>query len=126
MARSDPAQFDARQADHYPFLSGIALARPFQIFALEIDGRPALTFAAANLAEADAICMDPHLRSDLCGLTSAGAPVCSANSTLSARAADQREIAAFEHAVGRSPVSDEPTMAFLIKVDGVVVVTIDP
>jgi hypothetical protein len=101
------------------------LARPFDIFALEIDGKPALTFAATNLAEAEAICLDPHLRSDLCGLTSSGVPICCASSMLSARAADRREIAAFEHAFSRAPASDEPTMAFLIKVDGVVVFAID-
>ena len=102
------------------------MANPVEIFALEIDGRPALTFAAANLMEAETICQDPDLRSDLCGISSAGAPICGANSTLLARAADPQEIAAFEHALSRAPASDEPTMAFLIKIDGVVVVAIEP
>jgi hypothetical protein len=38
----------------------------------------------------------------------------------------QAEIAAFERAVELAPTSDEPTMAFLIKIDGMVVVAVDP
>ena len=37
----------------------------------------------------------------------------------------QAEIAAFKRAVELAPRSDEPTMAFLIKVDGVVIVAAD-
>jgi hypothetical protein len=59
-------------------------------------------------------------------LTSNGAPVCAPYSTLVPRLAAQEEIATFRHAVGRAPASDQPTMTFLIKIDGVTVITIDP
>ena len=45
---------------------------------------------------------------------------------LNARAATQEEIAAFRHAVERAPASSQPTMTFLIKIDGVMVVTVGP
>jgi hypothetical protein len=97
-----------------------------QVFVIEIDGRPTLAFEASDLAEAQEISGDADLRTDLVALTSDGAPVCAPGSTLVARAAAQDEIAAFQHAVGHAPASDQPTMAFLIKIDGVVVVTVGP
>jgi len=96
------------------------------IFVLDIDGRPTLAFEAASLDEAREICGDADLRTDLCALTSAGLPICSDSATIAPRPANGGEIASFERAVGLAPASDQPTMAFLIKVDGVMVVTIDP
>ena len=97
-----------------------------QIFTLEINGRPTLVFEAMGLAEASGICLDADLRSDLRALTSDGIPICAEDANLSPRPATQEEIAAFKHAVELAPTSDEPTMAFLIKIDGVMVVAVDP
>ena len=97
-----------------------------QVFVLDIDRRPTLAFEATDLAQAQEICRDADLRTDLVVLTSDGAPVCSPNSTLTARAAAQEEIAAFRHAVERAPATDQPTMTFLIKIDGVMVVAVGP
>jgi hypothetical protein len=99
---------------------------PLQIFTLEIDGKPTLAFEAAELAEAIEICRDTDLRSDLRALTSDGIPICAEDATLGPRPATLDEIAAFNHAVARAPASDEPTMAFLVKIDGVMVVAVDP
>jgi hypothetical protein len=93
-----------------------------QIFTLEINGRPTLVFEAMGLAEASEICLDADLRE----LTSDGIPICAEDTTLSPRPATQEEIAAFKHAVELAPASDEPTMAFLIKIDGVMVVAVGP
>ena len=84
-----------------------------------------MAFEAADVAEAQDICQDPDLRTDLCALTSDGAALCSTFAVLTARAADPAEIAAFERAVELAPASDQPTMAFLVKVDGVVVVSLE-
>jgi len=100
--------------------------RPSQIFTLEINGRPTLVFEAMGLAEACEICLDADLRSGLRALTSDGIPICAEDANLSPRPATQEEIAAFKHAVKLAPTSDEPTMAFLIKIDGVMVVAIGP
>jgi hypothetical protein len=93
-------------------------SRPHQIFTLEINGKPTLVFEAMGLAEACEICLEADLRSDLSALTSDGIPICAENATLSPRPATQGEIAAFRRAVELAPPSEEPTMAFLIKIDG--------
>jgi hypothetical protein len=95
-----------------------------QVFVLDIDRKPTLAFEADGLAAAQEICRDADLRTDLAALTSDGVPVCAPNSTLSLRPAAQEEIAAFRHAVERAPASGQPTMTFLIKIDGVMVVTV--
>lgn len=101
------------------------LSKPLKIFTLEIDGRPTLAFEATGLAEAREICRDADLRIDLGALTSDGIPICAEDATVVPRSAVQEEIAAFERAVKLAPTSDEPTMAFLIKIDGVMVVAVD-
>ncbi|WP_065751917.1 hypothetical protein [Bradyrhizobium paxllaeri] len=111
----------AREPSQRPDGSG-----PLQVFVLDIDRRPTLAFEANDLAEAREICRDADLRTDLSALTSDGIPVCAPGSTLSPRAAAQEEIAAFRHAAERAPASSQPTMTFLIKIDGVMVVTISP
>ena len=97
-----------------------------QIFVVEIDGKPTLVFEATDLDEAREISRDADLRADLCALTSAGAPICTGVAVLSARTATGEEMASFERAVRLAPASDEPTMAFLIQIDGVMVISVDP
>lgn len=97
-----------------------------QIFALEVDGRPILAFEATDLVEAQHICGDADLRTDLMALKSNGVPVCAPDSALIPRLAAHDEIRSFQRAVGLAPPSEQPTMTFLVKVDGVVVVTVDP
>ena len=111
----------AREPSQRPDGSG-----SLQIFVLDIDRRPTLALEADGLAAAQIICGDADLMADLNALTSHGVPICTAGSTLSLRAAAQDEIAAFRHAVERAPASDQPTMTFLIKIDGVMVVTVGP
>ena len=111
----------AREPPQRPDGSG-----PLQVFVLDIDRKPTLAFEADGLAAAQEICGDADLQADLTALTSDGIPVCGPNSTLSLRPAAQEEIAAFRHAVERAPASEQPTMTFLIKIDGVMVVTVGP
>jgi hypothetical protein len=101
-------------------------AGSLQVFVLDIDRKPTLAFEASGLAAAQEICRDADLWTDLAALTSDGVAVCGPNSTLSLRIAAQEEIAAFRHAVERAPASGQPTMAFLIKIDGIMVVTVAP
>ena len=101
-------------------------AGSLQVFVLDIDRKPTLVFEASGLAAAQEICRDADLRADLTAFTSDGVPVCAPTSMLSSRAAAQEEIAAFRHAVERAPASHQPTMTFLIKIDGIMVVTVGP
>ena len=93
-----------------------------QIFALDIDGKPTLVFDAASIEEAGEMCRDDTLRADLSTMTAQGMPICAARSRLDVRLASSTEVSAFEYAVKRAPPS---TMAFLVKVDGMVVIEID-
>jgi len=97
-----------------------------QVFVLDIDQRATLAFEADGLAAAQEICRDADLRADLAALTSNGVAVCAPNSVLSARAAAQEEVTAFRQAVDRAPASHQPTMTFLIGIDGVMVVAVGP
>lgn len=97
----------------------------FFVFTLDIDGRPTLVFEASDITEASEICADPDLRLDLIALTSNGVPICALEASLTSRPATAEEFASFQRAVELAPPSLQPTMAFLIKVDGVTVVAID-
>lgn len=95
-----------------------------QVFVLEIDGRPTVVFDAPDADIARTMCVDDLLRTDLESMTTDGAPICYAHSRLACRLASPRETAAFEYAHLRAPDSDDPTMVFLIKVDGIVMISI--
>jgi hypothetical protein len=101
-------------------------SRSLQIFVLEIDGRPTLALQAPDLAEAQQICRDADLRTDLTALKSNGVAICNPKSSISSRPATPEEILAFKRAVELAPPSGQPTMTFLIKVDGVMVVAVGP
>lgn len=101
-------------------------SRSLQIFVLEIDGRPTLALQAPDLAEAQEICGDSDLRADLTALKSNGVAICNPESSLKSRPAAPEEILAFKRAVELAPPSEQPTMTFLVKVDGVMVVTVGP
>jgi hypothetical protein len=100
--------------------------RLLQIFTLEINGKPTLVFEVTGLAEAREMSLDADLRLDLSALSSDGVPIYTEGATLVSRPAAQAEVAAFKRAVELAPTSDEPTMAFLIKIDGVMVVAVGP
>jgi hypothetical protein len=93
-----------------------------QLFTLEVNGKAILVLEAKGPVEAHEICLDADLRTDLSALTSEGIPICAEGATLTARPAVPAEIAAFKRAVELAPLSDEPTMAFLVKIDGIIVV----
>jgi hypothetical protein len=97
-----------------------------RLFTLDINGRPTLVLEANDIEFARGICSVPDLRSDLAELTSDGVSICSENDRLVVRSATKSEIKAFKRAVERAPPSESPTVAFLIKVDGVRIVTIGP
>jgi hypothetical protein len=122
----DPLRMDSPPTDEIRSTFARKRATALPIFTLEIDGRPTLVFETAGPAEAREICLDADLRSDLSALTCDGIPICPEDATLSSRPAVQEEIAAYKRAVKLAPASDEPTMAFLIKIDGVIVVAVGP
>lgn len=97
------------------------VTRSAEIFTLDVDDRSILTFEAADISEASGISLDQNLRLDLSALTAGGVPICTENATLTARPARQEEIATFKRASKLAPASDQPTMVFLIQLDGLVI-----
>ncbi|KRR14827.1 hypothetical protein CQ12_28585 [Bradyrhizobium jicamae] len=96
------------------------------IFVLEIEGRPTLAFEARDRTEALQIGRDAGLRMNLMEFTSKGVSICSSESTFNIRLARQTEIEVFKNAIEVAPKCDQPTMTFLIGIDGLVVVTVGP
>jgi hypothetical protein len=95
-------------------------------YTLEIDGRPTLAFEATSISEVQAVCSDPDFQLDLATLTSGGIPILSSTAKLEPRLATEQEATAFKRAVDLARSSDQPTIAFLIEVDGVRVIAVDP
>jgi hypothetical protein len=88
-----------------------------RVFTLEVDGRPTLSFEASRVREAQEICKESWLRSDLAALRSSGVPVCTAQSMLSVRLATAEEKSIFEQAAQVAKPSDDMLLAYLIKLD---------
>ena len=89
-----------------------------RVFTLEADGRPVLAFEASNFREAQQLCKERWLRDDLMALKSAGAPLGTALSKLSARLASPEEAIIFDRAVtAGNPQSDDLILAYLVELD---------
>jgi hypothetical protein len=90
-----------------------------RVFALEVDGRPTLTFEASGTREAQQICKEPWLFDDLAALKSNGVPLCTVVSKLSVRRATPGETTIFEQVAESATPSDDMVLAYLVELDGV-------
>jgi hypothetical protein len=86
-----------------------------RVFALQVDERPILAFAASRLSEARQICKEDWLLDDLAVLTSGGTPLRTLQSKLWVRPATPDEITVFEQAAPEP--SGEMVLAFLVDLD---------
>ncbi len=96
-----------------------------RIFTLDLGGKPALCFNAADATEAIGICSLDELRADLMTLSSGGKAICDAATVFSVRTANAEEIAIFDKAAAAAPAADGPLFTFLIAIDGQHVVVPD-
>jgi hypothetical protein len=88
------------------------------VFALEIGGKPILTFEAKNLREAHELCHEQWLREDVARLTSNGVPLWDGAAHLRARyASDTEKIFYREAAKGSEPPPDDLVLAYLVELD---------
>jgi hypothetical protein len=94
------------------------------VFVFEIDGQAMLAINAQGIAEAEGICALPEFRDDLCGITTGGVPLCRLDSVLTARPATVFEAAAYDHAHSQAAEGQHLTIAFLVKVDTIVVTVV--
>ena len=89
-----------------------------RVFALEVDGKPALAFEAPNVPQAQELCKESWLRDDLASLKSGGVPLYTAQSKLSVRPATAEEAAIFSQASEVAKPSDDMVLAYLVELDG--------
>ena len=88
------------------------------IFALDIGGKPILTFEARNLREAHQLCHERWLLADVARLTSNGIPLWDGAAHLRARhASDTEKIFYREAASGHEPPANELVLAYLVMLD---------
>jgi hypothetical protein len=88
-----------------------------RVFTLEVDGRPILTFEAGRIREAQALCKEPWLHTDLRVLTSNGVPLMNANAKLSVRLANVEEANIFGEAAAATRQTDDMVLAYLVELD---------
>jgi hypothetical protein len=88
-----------------------------RVFTLEVDGLPTLAFEASRTKEAQEICKESWLRSDLILLKSDGVPLCAPQSKLSVRPATAEEAIFFEQAAAAAKPSDDMVLVYLIDLD---------
>ncbi|HMF67892.1 MAG TPA: hypothetical protein VK602_09825 [Phyllobacterium sp.] len=88
------------------------------VFALDVGGKPVLTFEAKNLREAHELCHEEWLRADFARLTSNGVPLWDGEAHLRARyASDPEKMFYLEAAKGTEPPLDELVLAYLVELD---------
>ena len=88
------------------------------VFALDVDGKPTLTFEATSTQEARELCNQEWLRADLSLKKSNGSPLCGLDSKLSVRRATADEVEVFyQSAETATTPSDELLLAYLVELD---------
>jgi hypothetical protein len=89
-----------------------------RVFTLEVDGRPTLAFEASGTREAQKLCQESWLLSDLSILTSGGVRLRTAKSKLTVRLASPDEATVFALVTNGMKPSDDMTLAYLVDLDG--------
>jgi hypothetical protein len=90
-----------------------------RVFTLEVGGRPILAFEASGTREAQKICKESWLRTDLVSLECNGVPIWNGKAALFVRTANAEEASAFAQAAAKAKPSDDDDMvlAYLIDLD---------
>jgi hypothetical protein len=92
-------------------------AIPGFIYTIEVDSKPTVAFEARQLREANELCQEEWLRSDLASLSSGGSPLYSCASKLRARIANDTERAMYHEMAKGAEVSGELILAYLVDID---------
>jgi hypothetical protein len=88
-----------------------------RVFTLVSDGRPILAFEASGTREAQQLCQESWLLNDLSFLTSEGARLRTAISTLSVRLASPDEATVFALVASKAKPSEDMVLAYLVDLD---------
>jgi hypothetical protein len=88
------------------------------VYALDVGDVPVLTFAATTFREAQSLCREQWLRTDLTEAHSNGAPVWDGKSKLTVRRASADETARFHSAIAEAvDDSGDLVLVYLIELD---------
>jgi hypothetical protein len=85
-------------------------------FTLCVDGKATLAFSASTMREAQELCKEAWLRSDLCALTSEQQALCTPGSKLTVRHAAPEEESVYQQSA--DPASEDLSLVYLVALDG--------
>lgn len=86
-------------------------------FTLCVDGKATLAFSASTMREAQELCKEGWLRSDLCALTCQDQALCTPGSKLTVRPAQPDEERVYQQSA--DPESEDLSLVYLVQLDGV-------
>jgi hypothetical protein len=90
----------------------------FSIFTVEINGRPTLTLQAKRHKDAERLCEQGQLRTELSTVTSHGIPLCDASATIKVRLATAEEAALYRQTTQSTEPSSDTNVVYLVDLDG--------
>ena len=90
----------------------------FSIFTIEINGRPTLALQAKRHKDAERLCEQDRLRTELSTITSGGAPLCDAGATMKVRLATAEEAVLYRQATQSTEPSSDTAVVYLVDLDG--------
>ena len=88
----------------------------FSIFTFEINGRPTLALQAKRYKDAERLCEQGRLRTELSTMTSHGTPLCDERAAMKIRLATAEEAVRYWQAQSTEPSSDT-NIVYLVDVD---------
>jgi hypothetical protein len=88
------------------------------IFTIEINDTPTVALQAKRHRDAESLCEQDWLRTDLSTLTSKGNPLCDASATMKVRLATPAEVALYRQATQSTEPSDDINVVYLVDLDG--------
>ena len=85
-------------------------------FTLCVDGKATLAFSASTMREAQELCKEGWLRSDLCALTCQDQALCTPTSKLTVRPALPEEERIYQQSANTD--SEDLSLVYLVQIDG--------
>jgi hypothetical protein len=89
------------------------------IFTIVVGDTPTVMFEGQNSREAQELCKERWLKTDLAEATSAGAPLWDGKAKMRARSAHPPEITLFAEARSKAGPSDDLMLVFLVELDSI-------
>ena len=90
----------------------------FSVFTVEINGRPTLALQAKRYKDAERLCEQGRLRTELSTMTSHGTPLCDASATMKLRLANAEEAVLYRRATQSIERSSDTNVVYLVDLDG--------